>query len=106
MSDSIKIIFKKLDKSFKYHQNDMKTLDWQTKCLLNIANYLGVKITEQGDVYSRKSNLDLHAEQFYPKSEVTLNQIDNRVKNLSNKVAEVDSEKVFPAKIRTKQNYG
>ena len=50
MSDSIKLIFKKLDKSFKYHQNDMKILHWQTNCLLNIANYLGVKITEKGEV--------------------------------------------------------
>ena len=93
MSDSIKLIFKKLDKSFKYHQNDMKINQWQTNCLLNLANQLGVKITEKGDVFSRKSNLRAETECFHPKSEVFLAQLASKVEILSELVENLDLKK-------------
>ena len=83
----------------------MKILEWHTDCLLNIANYLGVKITEKGEVFSRKSNLQPFVETFMPKSEVFLNQLANKVERLDSLVENFQFQKDPQTIIDTKTKH-
>ena len=90
--------FEELEKSVMRQKvwlnNDNKLLNYYGKCIKNLASYLSVFITEKGEIIAQKSKLDVSSQKFYPRADIVVCQLSEKVDRLNNLVENLSKDQL------------